>query len=166
MVGIETRRKLTGGVYGASGCVEIGDNVFIGMNSIITRNVRIGNNVIIGAGSVVTKDCESDSVYVGNPAHRIMSIEDFAQKRAKSQAEEAKILALKYFDRYGKKPSREIFHEYFMLFSKPEDAEAFNLFKDKMGLCGNYNESYEYLKLHPPIFENFEDFMRDCFSDE
>ena len=52
-------------MLGASGIVEIGDNVFIGMNTIIERNVKIGTNVVIGAGSVVTKDCESNSVYAG-----------------------------------------------------------------------------------------------------
>ena len=30
--------KIIGGVFGASGTVEIGDNVFIGMNAIITVN--------------------------------------------------------------------------------------------------------------------------------
>lgn len=54
-------------MLGASGVVEIGDNVFIGMNTIIERNVKIGNNVVIGAGSVVTKDCEPNSVYAGAP---------------------------------------------------------------------------------------------------
>ena len=34
-----------GAILGASGTVKIGDNVFIGMNTIITRNVEIGNNV-------------------------------------------------------------------------------------------------------------------------
>ena len=52
----------TGAILGASGTVKIGDNVFIGMNTVITRNVEIGNNVIIGAGSVVTSSCNQNSV--------------------------------------------------------------------------------------------------------
>ena len=76
-------------MFGASGRVEIGNNVFIGMNSIICRNVSIGENVIIGAGSVVTKDCQPNSVYVGNPARRISSIEDFINKRTVLQNCEA-----------------------------------------------------------------------------
>ena len=44
-----------GAILGSSGHVVIGDNVFIGMNTIITRNVKVGNNVIIGVGSVVQK---------------------------------------------------------------------------------------------------------------
>ena len=76
---------LRGGIFGASGNVTIGDNVFIGMNAIITRNVTIGDNVIIGVGSIVTKDCESGYVYAGNPAHKIMSIDQFYDKRKELQ---------------------------------------------------------------------------------
>ena len=36
--------------------VEIGDDVWIGINVIILPGVNIGNGVIIGAGSIVTKD--------------------------------------------------------------------------------------------------------------
>ena len=48
--------------------IRIGNNVWIGANSIILPSVKIGNNVIIGAGSVVTKDIPSNSQVVGNPA--------------------------------------------------------------------------------------------------
>lgn len=49
----------------AVGCIEIGDNVMIGANTLILPNVRIGNNVIIAAGSVVTKDCQNDTIQGG-----------------------------------------------------------------------------------------------------
>ena len=45
----------------------IGNNVFIGVNSIVLPGVTIADNVIIGAGSVVTKDIESFSIAAGNP---------------------------------------------------------------------------------------------------
>ena len=66
--------KCLGEILGASGEVIIGNNVFIGMNSIITRDVKVGDNVIIGVGSVVTKDCDSGYVYAGNPAKKIDGI--------------------------------------------------------------------------------------------
>ncbi len=47
--------------------VTIGDNVWIGGNSIIFPGVVIGDNVTIGAGSVVTKDIPSDVLAFGNP---------------------------------------------------------------------------------------------------
>lgn len=58
----------------------IGNNVFIGMNSIILSGVKIGDNVIIGAGSVVSKDCPSNGVYAGNPARYICSLEEYYNK--------------------------------------------------------------------------------------
>ena len=47
--------------------VNVGNNVWIGMNSIIMRGVTIGDNSIIGAGSIVTKDIPADVVAVGSP---------------------------------------------------------------------------------------------------
>jgi len=53
------------------GCIEIGDNVFIGSRTIICPNVKIGSNVIIGAGSVVVKDIPGGIIAGGNPAKEI-----------------------------------------------------------------------------------------------
>ena len=47
--------------------VIIGDNVFIGMRSIIMKGVTIGDNAIIGAGSIVTKDIPANCVAAGVP---------------------------------------------------------------------------------------------------
>lgn len=51
--------------------IVIGDNVWIGANSVILDGVKIGNNCVIGASSVVTKDIEENSIAVGNPCKRI-----------------------------------------------------------------------------------------------
>lgn len=48
--------------------VIIGDNVFIGMNTIILKGVHIGDGAIIGAGSVVSKNIPSNEIWCGNPA--------------------------------------------------------------------------------------------------
>jgi acetyltransferase-like isoleucine patch superfamily enzyme len=48
--------------------IIIGDDVWIGANSIITAGVTIGKHAIIGGGSVVTKNIPDYSVAVGNPA--------------------------------------------------------------------------------------------------
>lgn len=47
--------------------VTIGDNVWIGGNTVILPGVHIGNNAVIGAGSVVTKDIPDWCIAVGNP---------------------------------------------------------------------------------------------------
>lgn len=47
--------------------VTIGNNVWIGGNSVIFPGVTIGNNVTIGAGSVVTKSIPDNVLAFGNP---------------------------------------------------------------------------------------------------
>ncbi len=70
------------------GEVRIGDNVFIGINSIILPNVHIGSNVIIGAGCVVAKDIPDNSVVVGNPARVIGSFDAYIDRQKKKMQEE------------------------------------------------------------------------------
>ncbi|TDX00064.1 acetyltransferase-like isoleucine patch superfamily enzyme [Dinghuibacter silviterrae] len=48
--------------------VKIGDNVFIGMDSIILKGVTIGSNVVVAAGSVVARDIPDNQIWGGNPA--------------------------------------------------------------------------------------------------
>lgn len=49
----------------------IGNNCFVGVNSLICPGVRIGNHVVVGGGSVVTKDVPDHSMVVGVPARII-----------------------------------------------------------------------------------------------
>lgn len=48
--------------------VVIGENVFIGTNSIILKGTKIGDNTTIGAGSVVHGEIPANCVAAGNPA--------------------------------------------------------------------------------------------------
>lgn len=68
------------GVKTKVGIIKIGNNVFVGADSVVLCNVRIGNNVVIGANSVVTKDIPDNSVYAGNPAKFICTFDQFAKK--------------------------------------------------------------------------------------
>lgn len=154
----------SGEILGISGKVTIGDNVFIGMNAIITCGVTIGNNVIIGAGSVVTKDCLDNGVYAGNPARRIAELDTFWEKRKNAQLHEAKELAVQYYQRYGKMPPEEIFYEYFMLFADKQSALDREWCTKMMQLCGNYEESVASLETRTPYFKNYEEFLNYCFA--
>lgn len=71
------------------GCIEIGDNVFIGADSQIMYDVKIGDNVIIAAGAVVTKDVPSGSVVGGVPAKVISSFDEYLSKRREFSVEHA-----------------------------------------------------------------------------
>jgi len=53
------------------GTVRLGNDVFIGVNSVVLRDVTIGDYSIVGAGSVVTKDVPPSVVVAGNPARII-----------------------------------------------------------------------------------------------
>lgn len=48
--------------------VIIGDDVWIGANSVILPGVTIENGAVVGAGSVVTKNVPSNAIVAGNPA--------------------------------------------------------------------------------------------------
>ena len=74
-------------IKGASdlfGRINIGDNCFIGMGSIVLPGVTIADNCIVGAGSVVTKSFDvPNSVIAGNPARIIGTTEELRKKNEK-----------------------------------------------------------------------------------
>ena len=51
--------------------ITIGNDVWIGANSVITDGVTIGEGAVVGGGSVVTKDVEPYALVAGNPARLI-----------------------------------------------------------------------------------------------
>ena len=63
----------------SKGEIVIGNNVWLGDKVTILAGVHIGDNVIIGANSVVTKDIPSNSMAAGNPAKvlKTVSVIDF-----------------------------------------------------------------------------------------
>lgn len=69
--------------YTRVGNVIIGDNVFIGAESVILPGVKIGSNCIIGANSTVSCEIPDNVVVAGNPARIICSIEEYLDKAQK-----------------------------------------------------------------------------------
>lgn len=153
-----------GNILGACGKVVIGDNVFIGMNTIITRGVTIGDNVIVGAGSVVTKDCLDSGIYAGNPAKKISDIDVYFERRKKLQLQEAQELAIEYYKRYQKRPPEKIFDEFFMLFESDSTAKGKVWCRKKLELGGNFEESLHYMKNNQPYFDGYDSFWEFCIG--
>jgi len=60
--------------------INIGNNVFIGMNAIIMPGIKIDENVIVASGSVVTKSIPTGSVVAGVPAKIIGNFHEFKAK--------------------------------------------------------------------------------------
>ena len=56
--------------------ITIGDNVWIGGNTVVNPGVHIGNNTVIGSGSVVTKDIPDNVIAVGNPCKVLRPISE------------------------------------------------------------------------------------------
>lgn len=60
---------------GPNAPVEIGDNVWLGINVTVTKGVTIGKNTFVAAGSIVTKSLPPDVVAAGIPAKVIKQID-------------------------------------------------------------------------------------------
>lgn len=68
--------------YTKIGRVTIGNNVFVGADSVILPGVSIGNNVIVGANSTVTHDVHDGMVIAGSPARVICTLEEYLEKES------------------------------------------------------------------------------------
>lgn len=153
--------NIDGYITGSVGKVSIGNNVFIGMGAIITRNVFVGDNVIIGAGSIVTHDCESGYVYGGIPAKKLMSIQDYHKKRKDNQLQDAKLVATEYYKKTGKIPDENILREFLFLFAdrnKIDNEVIEKLLKDS----GHYDICKDCFLKTKPKFKNIEEFLEYC----
>ena len=60
--------------------ITIGNNVWLGGNSVVNPGVTIGDNAVIGAGSVVTKDIPANVIAVGNLCRVIREITEDDRK--------------------------------------------------------------------------------------
>jgi sugar O-acyltransferase (sialic acid O-acetyltransferase NeuD family) len=54
-----------------AGGVVLGDDVWLGIGSIVSNNVKICNYTIVGAGAVVIHDLVESGKYVGNPVRKL-----------------------------------------------------------------------------------------------
>lgn len=66
--------------YSKIGKVKIGNNVFIGHGSVVLPDVTIGDNVVVGCNTVIRRDVPDNCVVSGNPAKIICSIDEFKEK--------------------------------------------------------------------------------------
>ena len=55
--------------------VSIGDESWIGINSVVMGNVKVGRHCVIGANSVVNRDIPDYSVAAGNPARVVKTLD-------------------------------------------------------------------------------------------
>jgi acetyltransferase-like isoleucine patch superfamily enzyme len=65
----------------APGPIVIGDDVYLGLNSIVVGNVTIGSGAVVGAGAVVTNDVPPGAIVVGIPARVIRFREGYSPSK-------------------------------------------------------------------------------------
>ena len=155
-------KRKYGCIVGNQKRTTIGSNVFIGWGATILGGSTIGDNCIIGANSVVSGRVESDSVYAGNPAKKIMTLDHFFEKRREKQLEEAVDFVFYYQETYGKIPPIEKLDEYFYLFTDASDDVQVHIFDRRLELMQNYAESKSYIRNSKPLFRSYDQFIDYC----
>jgi acetyltransferase-like isoleucine patch superfamily enzyme len=68
-------RPVTWQGFSSKGPTRVGDNVWCGVNVVITSGVTVGERSVIGANSVITRDIPPFSIAAGVPAQVIRQIE-------------------------------------------------------------------------------------------
>ncbi|MBN2810098.1 MAG: acyltransferase [Deltaproteobacteria bacterium] len=141
----------------SSGGVCIKNNVFVGTGSVILKGVTIGDNCIIGACSLVNHDIPSDSVFAGNPAKFICTIEDYYNKRKQLYVDEARAYARSIKKNLHRRPRIDDFWEEFPLFLNRDQRLAGNMMEKQLG------EAYAHYKnQHTPLYDGFDSFLKDA----
>ena len=72
-----------GRLFGKQKSVILGNNIFVGWGGTILPGSVISDNVIIGANSVVSGYVKPNSVYAGNPARFMCTVEEYIEKNKK-----------------------------------------------------------------------------------
>ena len=127
----------------------IGNNVFVGMGAIILMGAEIGDNVIIGAGAVVSGKVESNSVYAGNPAVKICTLEKHFNSNKQHFIDSAKCYAEGFKKKNGRLPKPEEMLAYRALFC---DQKAISEYAQKEHFKGITDEAKKNISM--PEFEN------------
>jgi serine O-acetyltransferase len=82
---VDISHQVTIGISGQGekrGCPIVGDNVYIAPGAKLFGKIRIGNNVKIGANAVVYKDVPDNAVVVLDPGFRIIAFTEPASRPA------------------------------------------------------------------------------------
>lgn len=143
----------------SSGAVKIGNNVSFGTNVMILKGVTIGDNCFIGANSLVTKDIPSNSIAAGSPCKVLCPLNEYYEKRRVKCVEEALIYAKSIQDRFHRIPTTIDFWEEFPLFVDGDNISDYpELAQVIKAQCG---PSYEdYVKYHKAPYKDFDTFLK------
>lgn len=154
-------RRVYGDVVDNCRKTTIGNNVFIGMNSIILMGSTIGDNVIIGAGSVVSGNIPSNCVAAGNPARIIRTLDEHYNRVKNNYVEDAVSTAVAFIEKYQRNPTIEEMGAFFPLYLD-RSVEAIRNNNIRINLSGD--DEQEVLNSFISSVPYFKDY--DCFLSE
>ncbi len=153
-------RKKYGMQYGDAKDVKIGNNVFIGRDSIILMGTTIGDNVIVAAKSVVRGTIPSDVVVAGNPAVVVCTIEEFCEGRKKRQLECAKKNVKLCLERLHRYPTVQEMGDAFAWLYLPRTKQSVEQYPQFFNLPGdNPDDLIDNFMKSEPMFESYEKFL-------
>ena len=154
-------RKVFHEHFGNASPTYIGNNVFIGMNSIILMGCQIGNNCIIGAGSIVTGTFGDNLVIAGNPAKIICPLDTFYEKRRKHVLSDAVSYYKRKKEKLGRKPTIEEMGNSFAWLYLPRNTNSIKKYSHLFSLNGDDTESIknDFLK-GKSYFNSYNDFTK------
>jgi carbonic anhydrase/acetyltransferase-like protein (isoleucine patch superfamily) len=73
-------RSRAAGMVAPTAPVSIGDDVWLGMNTVVLKGVTIGRRTVVGAGSIVSRSLPEGVIAAGSPARVIREV-DSAEPR-------------------------------------------------------------------------------------
>lgn len=151
------------GDVGEAAVTKIGNNVFIGVNSIILMGSQIGNNTIVGAGSVVSGVFPDNVVIAGNPARVICDIKQYYEKQKSKELEAAKLYAKEWKVVHGEYPSVRDMTNSFMWLYLPRTDDSIEEYSELFLLNGVCREHYLNSFFNSkPAYSSFDEFIKDC----
>ena len=143
------------------GKISIGNNCFIGYNTVILKNTEIGDNCIIGARSVVKGNIPSGTVWAGVPAKMICTIAEFYERRKKNRLNEALYRRDFIIEKYHHSPSIEEMGLFSYLFLERSE-DNYNKYIKNIEFNGiEDRKDIKYFFFNSvPVFSSFEDFLK------
>lgn len=162
---ISVAKQKYGEHIGTADVTTIGDNVFIGINTIILMGSKIGNNCIIGAGSVVCGSFPDDSVIAGNPAKVVSTLEDYYEKHKKKAYMKAKVYFNCFRKQHNRIPTIEEMGNAFAWLYLPRTKETLETYDSFFRLSGdNYEKTVQDFMSSAGMFENYEQFCGSIYK--
>lgn len=126
----------------------IGNNTFIGINSIVLSGSKIGNNVVIGAGSVVCGNIPDNQVWGGNPAKFICTLDEYYKKCCNKFEDSCELTINRFLKVKNRIPTIQELQYFSLLFLNNDN---------------NYNNKNEYYMMKFSG-DNKDEVLKDCLN--